>query len=260
MEPYQRSSEGRSKVLGHQRRGMPLLDVLEAQPDVTVLRFVEGQQTTSQNAVVPERARVIPYRSQFASPDLIDDVVQRRRRVVDDPRWRESGAETAEEYALWAKAGCGMACLQMILGAIGVDPPPLVELARGCETYGGYRRRASMADGVDGLFYDGFVAYITDTFGLRARVAAPFAINELTTAVAGDEVVVASVHHGIRWPSLPPPSRGGHLVLVVDSDGDHIRFHNPSGHKPATQIDVQLPQPVFAEFYAHRGIAVTIRR
>ena len=161
---------------------------------------------------------------------------------------------------MWARAGCGMACLQMVLAAVGIEVPPLVTLAVACEAFGGYRRRATPADGVDGLLYAGFVSYVAAEFGLDARVAAPLPLAELVDAVAGDEVVLASVHRSIRRPDEPPPARGGHLVLVFDVDDRGVRFNNPTGHLSSTQHGVRLPLDRFQQFYAERGIAVKLPR
>jgi hypothetical protein len=201
-----------------------------------------------------------PYFSQFASADLVGDFVARRRSVRDDPRWASTGAQTVEEYRRWALAGCGIACLQMLLAASGRLVPGLVDLGRDCEAHGGYRERDD--GGLDGLFYAEFVAYIGLRHGLVARVAAPLTVPELLAATSGDEVVLASVHHSIRTPEVIPPDRGGHLVLVIDSelDSEQVRFHNPSGHTPATQRNVMLGAHTFERFYGGRGIAVTLPR
>jgi hypothetical protein len=204
--------------------------------------------------------RDVPYCSQFASSELVGEIVAGRMRIDDDPRWRESGAASAGEYARWAGAGCGMACLQMLLGALGRPAPGLVELGRGCERYGGYRARED--GGLDGLFYAGFVAFAAAEFGLDARVAAPLGVADLLHAAAGDEVVMASVNKAIRTAAEPAPARGGHLVLVIDADPVRRRlcFHNPSGHEPATQQSVWLDAEHFEPFYASRGIAVRLPR
>src|SRR4051795_3999338 len=137
----------------------------------------------------------IPYYSQFASADLIAEIVDGTRSVADDPRWQESGAPTPEDYAFRARTGCGMACLQMVLAAHGQPVPGLAELRRRCERHGGYR-----ADGRKGLHYAGFVRFLDSELGLSARVAAPLPLADLLDAAAGDEVVLASVHKTIRGP------------------------------------------------------------
>jgi hypothetical protein len=196
----------------------------------------------------------IPYFAQYASPELIGEIAAGTRRVADDPRWREFGAATPEEYAFRARTGCGMACLQMVLAAHGKPVPGLAELWRRCAGYGGYR-----PDGRKGLHYAGLVAFGAAELGIEARVAAPLALEELLATVRGDEVAFASVHREIRSPD-PAPGRGGHLVLAIDADADRICFHNPSGTSPETRRAVWMDAERFEGFYAGRGIAVALAR
>jgi hypothetical protein len=191
----------------------------------------------------------IPYRSQYASPEL-----------EEEERWRAAGALGGQDYARWARCGCGMACLQMILAARGGPVPPLAELGRRAIAYGAYEARP--ARGFGPLIYAGFVDFVAAEFALEARVAAPLALEEVVAAVAGDEVVLASVSVEIRELAPEPARRGGHLVLVIDcsADGRRLCFHDPS--RPGAQggSAVWLERDRFAPFYAERGIAVRLPR
>jgi Peptidase_C39 like family len=155
---------------------------------------------------------------------------------------------------LYSRTGCGMACTQMLLAARGQPVPPLRELWERCAAYGGYR-----PDGRRGLHYAGWVEFAAAELGLRGRVAAPLALDELMRIVAGDEVVIASVHRLIRDPA-PAVAQGGHLVLVVDAAAGQVCFHNPSGHTPETQRHVWMDAERFGTFYAERGIVVELPR
>jgi hypothetical protein len=149
-----------------------------------------------------------------------------------------------------------MACLQMVLGAVGAPVPPLVELGERCMRYGGYRWRA---DGhFEGLLYAPFVEFCRRELGLSATVAAPLTTPELTGWVRRGHAVLASVHKGIRQPELPPPSRGGHLVLVFAELAGALCFHNPSGHTTESQAAVWMSQDDFEPFFAGRGVVVAL--
>ncbi len=179
----------------------------------------------------------------------------------DDPRWREFGARSPREYMRWARCGCGMACLQMILAASGeLAVPPLAELGRRAIAYGAYE--AEPPRGFGPLIYAGFVDFVGVEFGLHARVAAPLALDELAEAVAGDEVVLASVSSEIRALAPAPARRGGHLVLVLErsSEGSSICFHDPAGDSAQSARGVWLSLEDFERFYALRGVAVTLPR
>jgi hypothetical protein len=201
----------------------------------------------------------IPYRSQYASPDLAGELQSGRLAYEDDPRWSEFGARTPQEYRRWARCGCGMACLQMILAARGEpEIAPIAELGRRAIPYGAYE--AEPPAGFGPLIYAGFVAFADAEFGLPARVAAPLSLDELAAAVAGGEVVIASVSAEIRALAPQPARRGGHLVLVHDSRDGRLRFHDPAGDTPASSEGVWLSSVEFERFYAGRGIAVELPR
>jgi hypothetical protein len=202
----------------------------------------------------------IPYRSQYASAGQAAEIVSGRLALIDDARWREAGALDREEYVRWARCGCGMACLQMILAARGEPVPALAELGRRAVPYGAYEARP--ARGFGPLIYAGFVDFVAAEFDLRARVAAPLAFAELSAAAGGDEVVLASVSAAIRTPSVVAERRGGHLVLVIDvsRDGERVCFHDPAGDTEQSTRCVWLKRCVFERFYAGRGIAVELPR
>jgi hypothetical protein len=196
----------------------------------------------------------VPFRSQWASPDLTLAVLAEGEAALRrDPRWAETGAASVEEYATWASHVCGMACLQMVLAARGTAVP-LLALARSCAAHGGYV--ADGDGGIRGLIYAPFVRYVAEAFGLTAAVVTDIVAADLPAIMAEAAYFIASVHPDIRWPARTPPTRGGHLVLVLAADAAGVVFHNPSGHDTAAQAHVRLPLDVFARFFAGRGIRI----
>ncbi|SJM34871.1 conserved hypothetical protein [Mesorhizobium delmotii] len=132
-----------------------------------------------------------------------------------DPLWRDSGADTIEEYVRWAANLCGMACLKMILAARG-EPHSTISLARTCTMYGGYV--VNEIDGsIKGLIYAPFVTFVVKRFGLRAEVMTNIQAVDIPKILSRQRFFMASVHPSIRWPDSEPPSKGGHLVLVTDA-------------------------------------------
>ena len=219
----------------------------------------------------------VPFFSQWETPDMTMAVLADGARVAlrRDPLWRNSGAATLDEYAVWADNVCGMACLKMILAARG-EIVPTLELARRCTDYGGYVVEADQS--IKGLIYAPFVTFVKEAFGLQAEVVTGLATSDIPSlfgpslfgpslfgpSLFGPSLFgrarffIASVSAGIRWPEREPPRKGGHLVLVTAASEAGFRFHNPSGHDRATQENAVLPPAVFDRFFANRGIAVTI--
>ncbi|MER9948429.1 C39 family peptidase [Mesorhizobium sp. M0047] len=171
-----------------------------------------------------------------------------------DPLWQGSGAETVDEYAVWAANICGMACLKMILASRG-EIVPTIELARRCTDYGGYVVKEGS---IKGLIYAPFVSFVKESFGLRAKVMTSVATADIPAILERSRFFIASVSSSIRWPESEPPSKGGHLVLVTAASAKGFRFHNPSGHTSATQANAVLAPADFDRFFANRGISVEI--
>lgn len=197
----------------------------------------------------------VPYFSQWESRELTLDVLAHgAAALARDPNWAASGAATIEEYVTWADHVCGMACLKMILAARDGHAPPTLELARACTAHGGYT--VSDAGEIKGLIYAPFVAFVRRDFGIAAEVVVDIATDGIAGVLRRARYFIASVHPGIRWPDRAPPSKGGHLVLVLRANADAIVFHNPSGHDAAAQENVRLPPADFDRFFAGRGVAV----
>jgi len=201
-------------------------------------------------------APAVPYFSQWESRELTLDVLAQgaSAALMRDPNWAASGAATVEEYATWADHVCGMACLKMILAAREGRARPILELARACTAYGGYT--VNPTGEIKGLIYAPFVEFVRRDFGLAAEVIVDLTTDRIVDVLRRARYFIASVHPGIRWPEQAPPSKGGHLVLVLQADADGVLFHNPSGHDRASQEYVRLPLASFDRFFAGRGIAV----
>ncbi|MBB3590813.1 hypothetical protein FHX08_001157 [Rhizobium sp. BK529] len=201
------------------------------------------------------RALDVPYFSQWETPEMTLPVLAEGAIALHrDVNWKNSGAETVEEYARWAVNICGMACLKMILAARG-EAHPIISLARACTSYGGYVVNEADAS-IKGLIYAPFVTFVRERFGLAADVRTGLSTEAIPGILATHRFFMASVSSAIRWPEREPSGKGGHLVLVTAADEESVRFHNPSGHERATQADVILPLATFDRFFANRGIAV----
>jgi hypothetical protein len=198
---------------------------------------------------------IVPYFSQWETPEMTLPVLSEgSSALMRDPLWRQSGAETVEEYARWAVNVCGMACLKMILATRGQVHPTLT-LARTCTAYGGYVVN-EMDASIRGLIYAPFVQFVGEHFGLSAETITNVDTSNIPQLLSRRRFFIASVSSAIRWPERAPPSKGGHLVLVTGATADTVSFHNPSGHNRKNQADVVLPLPVFDRFFANRGISV----
>ncbi len=206
----------------------------------------------------------LPYYSQFISRELIDDFLHNKKSVQNDPKWKESGAKTKEEYEIWAWNGCGMVCFQMILSQKLHKKIPFVELGKKCCAYGGYtinekaKEKRDFKNYYDGLFYTPFIIFIQKEYRLKAKVISPMVYKEIIRALDTNNFVIASVHPAIRNPESIPNDNRGHLVLIVGYDMDKNIFylHNPSGLYNTSQEYAEISFKDFNKFFAKRGILV----
>jgi hypothetical protein len=175
---------------------------------------------------------------------------------ADDPLWRRSGALSREEYGRWCRHCCGMACLHMVLKHRDGYAPSLLDLTRGCASYGGYVEDDT--GGIKGLYYTPFAEYVRAEHGLAAEVHPHLPITRIPDLLADGHLVIASVHKEIRRPDRPAPGRGGHLVLITGHDHGVLHLNNPSGHTPESR-QAQLPVTRFTAFFAERGISLAPR-
>ena len=188
-----------------------------------------------------------PFAAQWESEELVAEFLA-GRDAATDPLWPESGAESAAEYARWARHLCGMACLRMALGGA----PRIHALRRAVQAHGGYVDEGG--DAIHGLRYAGAVEWLRAQ-GREARIVLDEPTEDIPRKLASGAQFIASVHPMIRTPEAAPPHRGGHLVLVFGvDDAGRLRFHNPSGHTAETRRDVRMNLATFARFHAERGI------
>ncbi|MFI5586104.1 hypothetical protein ACIA5G_13780 [Amycolatopsis sp. NPDC051758] len=192
-----------------------------------------------------------PYFSQWESPDLVGAIIRGEVRAEDDPRWRESGAESRAEYAFWSWRACGMACLRTVLAARRGTSATTMGLGKEVLAAGGHRWRP---DGLDGLIYAPFAGYLRERWDIAAEVRADLRIDEVCDLVSRGDWVMASVNPKIRRPADHPERRGGHLVLVHGLAGDELVLHNPSGDGEESQAGARVGKKDFARFYADRGV------
>lgn len=200
----------------------------------------------------------IPYYSQWISSDLVGDIIQGKLEATEDPLWELSGANTPIEYEFWAKNICGMACLKMILEYCNIKSDPLIDLAKDCAEYGGYKVHT---EEIDGLFYLPFTNYIKERFDLDALTVSPLNTNEITNELLKGNLYIVSVHCQIRNPDIMySGKKGGHLVLVsgVDIPNNCFYINNPSGDNITTQKDFKIQIPLFEKYFAGRGILINL--
>lgn len=196
----------------------------------------------------------MPYFSQWESRDLVEKIITKQLNAGDDPRWKESGARTTDEYTSWSWSCCGMACLKMILAHKQHKIVPTVTLGKKCLEYGGYTQPVEKSPG---LYYKPFVTFVKNEYDLDAKAVGALTLAEIKRTISGEGYAMVSVTPEIRFPEDEPTTRGGHLVLIVGYDDRKqvMYLNNPSGFKES-QENVAIPYRQFMKFFDNKGILI----
>ncbi|MDD5552216.1 MAG: C39 family peptidase [Candidatus Pacebacteria bacterium] len=198
----------------------------------------------------------IPYFSQWESPELNDDILNKKKDAAEDKKWKNSGANSPEEYRLWSWHTCGITCFKMILADILGKEFKTINLAKKCAKYGGFRKKG---ENIEGLYYLPFCRFVRKEFKLKIEFVRWLSIKRIKRELSQDNYVIATVNPNIRdLESSIPKKKGGHLVLVVGYDDKKkiLFLHNPSGFYKKSQEYAEISEKNFKRFFAKRGVVV----
>jgi hypothetical protein len=200
----------------------------------------------------------IPYYAQVASPELARAIFTEGLDPTHDPRWAETGAVNAQEYAYWTERACGVACLKMCVEALGGPIRPLLDWARAGVARGGYRIDLDEnGRPLERGWVHRVLAEMIAEQGLSASAMA-LELEEFPTYLRAGQMIIASTSFEIG-DNLPVTRKGGHLVVVggAELNGSrlaYLRIHNPSGRSPELRIHARIPSERFAQGYSGRVI------
>lgn len=207
----------------------------------------------------------IPYVSQYASAELAAQYVENEDLLDTDPKWREFGADSSEEYSFWARRICGIACFKMILlplgGATAKLDLPLIILAKKAMAVGCYLPDPKNPKRLIGLLHRPFLKF-AETFGLTGKLVWYIGANSIAQEILRNKFVIASVHHDIRYRGACPESKIGHLILVHGfeiKNGQISGFyiHNPSGFYNESQENHFVQAEDFTNCFSGRIIVLS---
>jgi hypothetical protein len=201
----------------------------------------------------------IPYYAQIASPELAEAIFVQGMDPALDPRWVESGARTAQEYAYWVERACGVACLKMCVEALGGPILSLIEWARlGLERGGYLIRTDENGDAHEVGWIHSALADMARENGLKSA-ARPASLDEIISCLEDGQLVVASISYQAGDDRLEITKKGGHLMVVHGAEYDvsgPLAFivNNPSGRRADLQEGARLAAQRFEAAYSGRII------
>ena len=199
----------------------------------------------------------VPYISQFAHPEYAEKILKEDVDKTTDPNWKETGAESVDEYVEWVLTMCGMACTSMVLRFFKDRKDGIVTLAKDALKHDVYRRHE---DEISHMHYKEYSEWIGN-YGLKAKVYSRLNIQGIQKLLSDKSLVMASVNPNIRgYETASLKQKGGHLVLITgyDKKKNTITLHNPSGFvSNNSQCNQTLSVQDFLRHYAGRGIALS---
>jgi len=207
---------------------------------------------------------IIPkFISQFASKELVSDILNNSRLVIEDPKWEDFGFSTLEEYGFWANRLCGIVCIKMAMLGLDVNiSKNIAALTKRAIELGGYITYDNDGKLIDkGWFYLPLVELVRE-YGLHGEVYNSFTEENLCNNVMDNVFSIVSVNPGIiRFDYEKCESKGGHLVLILGfkwngKNCEGFFIHNPSGRKIETQEKAYIPMNIFNKSFAERGFSI----
>ena len=211
-----------------------------------------GRQTTS--------PRQIPYYSQFASPELVHDIVNGLLSAREDTRWPQFGADSPEEYEYWSWKACGIAALKMAVEALGLPRRTMMDWIRDALAAGGFIHEEDVAAGKPSGWIHSALARLAVDSGLQADCAAPVDLPGIAAIIDNGSLVIASVSYELGTAGEITRNRG-HLVLAhgystVGSAVEALLLNNPSGRSPQLRRNCWIPAARFAAAFSGRIITI----
>lgn len=206
----------------------------------------------------------IPYISQYESREFAARYVMDDNLLSFDPLWRNSGAETIDEYIFWAPKLCGMACFKIILLSLGNPVSKsnlsLVSLGKKAMETGCYQKDPANPKRLIGMLHKPFLRF-AEQYGLRGQLIWYIGANMIAAEILKNNFVIASVSNQIRHIGARPENKQGHLVLVHGfqvSRGKVRGFyiHNPSGFFNESQENHFVPIDDFIHCFSGRIIVL----
>jgi len=212
----------------------------------------------------------VPYVCQFASPELVHDLVYGLRPLESDPSWALYGASTPQEYAHWALRACGVVCVKMTVEALtGTAPRPVMTWVREGLSINGYLTELR-PDRPDRPIEKGWrhaaLAELAARHGLDASLAQAMTPGDLLEHIQADRLVIASVSSELGEAEVPITRKSGHLVVILGvtlaetGQIDTVVLHNPSGRTPGLQAEANIPAARFEQGFSGRGIVIGRRQ
>lgn len=205
------------------------------------------------------------YISQFIG--IYPSSIQPEVPIVNQAHVKEFGAQSVEEFNIWAWRDCGIACVKMILDSYNkTQGQTIMSLTNEGVALGGYISRDTNGVLIDKGWLHLALVQLLRSHGVpavRKRWQTPEAI---ASNVLKNKKTIISVSIPQRrslsadgsYQAKPGAIFGGHLLLVtgVEIDRGHVKgiyAHDPIGLEHY-QSNTYIPREILEKIYSNRSI------
>lgn len=202
----------------------------------------------------------VPYHSQVASPEMAAPIFNEGVDPIDDPRWRKTGAKTAQEYAYWVERSCGVVCVKMCIEAFGGEVHPIMYWIQKGLDRNGYIKLAENGELVEHGWLHQVLADLVISEGFFAK-AISASSRDFVKFLEMGQLVIASVSPELGTTTAIT-RKGGHLVVVMGAiihcgllEG--LIIHNPSGRTRELRAHAWIPIDRFEGAFTGRIIVAS---
>lgn len=158
------------------------------------------------------------------------------------------GFDSFEEMKFWEKKACGIVCLKMILEAFTGQQHTVGELLKCGLDLQAYSEKGWIHEGL---------ARIGRLYGLEGQAHRHAGFKDIAVEAGEGHLCMASVTprftfepvEGVRY------GKGGHLVVVVDVEGQDLIVHHPSFHPDFNWPGLRISAEEFENYFSGNFIS-----
>lgn len=159
----------------------------------------------------------INYYSQWESRNLNKRIELHAMEASEDPLWKNSGADSKEEYQRWSENICAIACFKMILDNFGLISKNVksISLAKQSAEYGAYKYKDNKQK-IEGIFWKPFQKFILEKYNIKSCIVNCLTVPKMSRLLIDNQIVFLSVSPFFHYSNkkVKITKRTGHVILV----------------------------------------------
>lgn len=159
----------------------------------------------------------INYYSQWESRNLNKSIELHTIEAKEDPLWRNSGAGSKEEYELWSKNICAIACFKMVADNLGFISKEIksISFAKQSIRYGIYIYKENEKK-IEGIFWQPFQNFFLEKYKIKSYIIKCLTITKICQLLLNNKIIFLSVSPFFHYDTNRAKftKRVGHIILV----------------------------------------------